>query len=297
VTESEAQKLLFTESISTRKRKQCLYREVIDNASWTGGRMMDGSTKKWMEITCRYYSKWLGQEEILLHDFQGAVYVYSQERNTVQYGYGSQFDLYVLCQKNRAVISYGDRAGDKLDGLKAEMEKVMSAGVVSAEEVGRILERSFGSKASHGIKYVLGQTPSILSGARVLTMEDYGEYDAFWRNCHPGCKDTDWLQEYFAEMVQENRCIGAFADGKLVSCTDAPGMPYMGSQVQEIGINTLPDYRRKGYASSACIKCLDEILSRHKVPQWSTAVSNQASRKLAERIGFVEFAEVITLSL
>ena len=87
-----------------------------------------------------------------------------------------------------------------------------------------------------------------------------------------------------------------FADDRLVSCTDVPGMPYMVGDVQEIGINTLHEYRGRGYASAACIKCIQEILNHHKVPLWSTTIGNTASRKLSEKIGFTEFAEVIYIT-
>ena len=68
--------------------------------------------------TCEYYSKWLGQDGILCHEFSGIQYLYSNQRNLVQYGYGNQFDIYALCCKNRAVISYGDAAADRLDAMK-----------------------------------------------------------------------------------------------------------------------------------------------------------------------------------
>ena len=65
----------------------------------------------------------------------------------------------------------------------------------------------------------------IPSGAKVLTQEDYREYEAFWRKCNPGCRDTEWLREYFDEMAQNHICICVYADDMLVSCTDAPDMP------------------------------------------------------------------------
>ncbi|MDE5891632.1 MAG: GNAT family N-acetyltransferase [Acetatifactor sp.] len=81
-----------------------------------------------------------------------------------------------------------------------------------------------------------------------------------------------------------------------MSCTDAPGMSYMAEDVQEIGIHTLQEYRGRGYALTACSKCIQEILNHHKVPMWSTTIGNTASRKLAEKIGFAEFAEVIYIT-
>ncbi|MDE5891633.1 MAG: hypothetical protein K2H45_01785 [Acetatifactor sp.] len=38
--------------------------------------------KNCREITCEYYSKWLGQDGILCHEFSGIQYLYSEQRNT-----------------------------------------------------------------------------------------------------------------------------------------------------------------------------------------------------------------------
>lgn len=246
--------------------------------------------KSFRETTCEYYSRWLGQDGILCHEFSGIRYLYSDQRNIVQYGYGKRFDIYALCCKDRAVISYGEAAADRLDAMKDA-----TCGLTTAKEIGQILERIFCCKASYGIKYVFETMPVIHSEARVLTEEDYKEYETFFLKCNPGQK-TGWLREYFSDMVRDCMCVGVFADGGLVSCTDAPGMPYMAGEVQEIGINTLHEYRGRGYASAACSKCIQEILDHHKVPMWSTTIGNTASRKLAEKIGFAEFAEEIHIT-
>lgn len=250
------------------------------------------SKNSYREVTEAYYEKWLGQEEILSHDWKGIEYVYSRERNTVQHGYGSQFDIYALCQRDRTVISYGDKIGSSLDALKSMLR---DAG--DAEEVRRGFEKIFQRKPSVNIKYVFETMQDIPSGAKVLTQEDYREYEAFWRKCNPGCRDTEWLREYFDEIAQNHICIGVYADAMLVSCTDAPDMPYMGAQVQEIGINTLKEYRGKGYAAMACGGCIRELICRHKTPLWSTEADNQSSRRLAEKLGFTEFAEVVSMTL
>lgn len=57
------------------------------------------------------------------------------------------------------------------------------------------------------------------------------------------------------------------------------------------------EYRGKGYAVAACAKCIKEIMKNGKVPQWSTDINNVASKRLAERIGFIKLADVITVTL
>ncbi len=248
--------------------------------------------ESYKQITAAYYEKWLGQDGILSHDWKGTEYVYSQQRNIVQYGYSSQFDIYVLCQKERIVISYGDGAESWIDAVKAAVRPGMSAA-----EIANVLEHIFDRKTDWSVKYVFNHMPVTSPEARVLEAEDYSEYEFFWRKCHPGCSDTGWLREYFDEMVQNRMCIGVCADAMLASCTDAPGMPFMEEQAQEIGINTLPEYRKRGYAALACDRCVQELLAQHKAPLWSTAADNAPSRRLAEKAGFVEFADVVAVTL
>ncbi len=247
--------------------------------------------KDCMEITREYYSKWLGQDGILNKDFSGIRYLYSEQRNMVQYGYGNRFDIYALCFKDRAVISYGEAAMDRLDAMKNAI-----GGKMTIKEIGQILEQIFCCRASYGVKYVFEAVAVVHSEARMLTEADYKHYKTFFQKCNPG-QNTEWLREYFYEMVRDHMCVGMYADGELVSCTDAPGVPYMAGDVQEIGINTLQGYRGRGYATAVCSKCIQEILNYHKVPIWSTTIDNTASRKLAEKIGFAEFAEVIYITL
>ena len=64
------------------------------------------------------------------------------------------------------------------------------------------------------------------SGAAALSADDYAAYLGFVKQCSPECKNTGWLREYFDEMAACGLCVGVFGRGKLVSCTDAPEMPY-----------------------------------------------------------------------
>lgn len=39
----------------------------------------------------------------------------------------------------------------------------------------------------------------------------------------------------------------------------------------------------------------EEALNQGKIPLWSTGVHNTASQKLAEKVGFIKLADVLTL--
>ncbi|MBP3543116.1 MAG: GNAT family N-acetyltransferase [Lachnospiraceae bacterium] len=247
--------------------------------------------KDYRKVTLEYYSKWLGQDEILLHDFDGVRYLYSKERNKVPYGYGGAFDIYIFVMGSSVVVSYGDKAKERIDELQNKM-----AGR-SVDEIKLLIKKIYEKKPKHNVKYVLHEILTVDESVKVLTCEDYEKYEEFFRKCNPKCGSLGWLGEYFAEMVQEHICVGVFDNDILVSCTDAPGMAYMPESVQEIGINTLPEYRGRGYAAKVCRKCVLKMIESGKIPQWSTSVDNIASQKLAEKTGFVKLADVVTAEL
>ncbi|MGI6336402.1 MAG: GNAT family N-acetyltransferase [Eubacteriales bacterium] len=234
--------------------------------------------------------------------------MYTPERNRAQYGYAKPFDIYCWTEPGRmgcsarvTTVSYGDRAL-RLSGCAAQMPDRLKArldDMMDAEDIRALLQETYGVPAAHTVKYVYRGTdePSVPhEGLRTLTEEDFSAYRDFWRACHPGGQDG-WLREYFDEMTAVGTCVGVYADGILASCTDTPGMPYMADKVQEIGVKTRPEYRRRGYAALACIRCAANILARGRCPQWSTDAGNHASRKLAACVGFEELADVVSVTL
>ncbi len=76
---------------------------------------------------------------------------------------------------------------------------------------------------------------------------------------------------------------GAYDGGKLVglaACSADCG------DMWQIGIDTLPEYRRKGIASALTSRLAHEILSRNKVPFYCAAWSNIKSVRNAIKSGF-----------
>lgn len=249
--------------------------------------------------TYGYYSQWLGRADILNDDFQGIRYIYSAERNVAQTGYARPFDLYLFCQPDRMVVSYGDKLTDRIDALKAGFETVVEIGDLYSQlqKLPRTLTEIFGVSPGHSVKFVFDRPADLDTKSRLLLKSEYEDYLDFFLANNPGCKDTGWVREYFDEMAEGGFCCGFFEDGKLVSCTDAPDMPYMADIVREIGINTRPGYRGRGYAADACAACIKQMLQRDICPLWSTSADNGASLKLAGKVGFVRMADVLTLTL
>lgn len=242
------------------------------------------------KITEEYYSKWLGREHVMADQVERIHYIQTKERNHCQPGYTKPYDLFGLKQKGRIFISYGNRLKGRMPIIEAELRPDMTS-----DEIGQSLGKILNGSLAMGIKYVFQNTKKANGDAIVLGKDQYPDFRKFFVN---DAEDADqWLTDYYNEMIQSHLCCGVYEDGKLVSCTDAPTIPYMSDLVQEIGINTLEEYRKKGYAADACIACINEIIKNGKCPLWSTAKSNTASQRLAERIGFVPFADYFAVTI
>ena len=108
---------------------------------------------------------------------------------------------------------------------------------------------------------------------RVLYPEDFKDcYTDQWGNAL--CHDRKHLDKF---------AVGAFDDGKLVGlagCSADCEMMY------QIGVDVLPEYRKKGIASSITSRLALEILKIGKVPFYCAAWSNVRSVRNAIKSGF-----------
>ena len=108
---------------------------------------------------------------------------------------------------------------------------------------------------------------------RLLTQEDFaGLYTQQWSNalCEKR-KELDVLG------------VGAYSCGRLI------GLAACSADCEtmwQIGVDVLPDYRRKGVASALTSRLALEILKRGKVPFYCCAWSNLSSAKNAVKSGF-----------
>lgn len=59
----------------------------------------------------------------------------------------------------------------------------------------------------------------------------------------------------------------------------------------DIGVETDPDYRRRGLSGRLTSEMCKEIITMGKKPVWAHAAGNTASGKTAERAGFVKTKE------
>jgi len=112
--------------------------------------------------------------------------------------------------------------------------------------------------------------------ARPLTSEDRPLVEAF----RAGSPD-DYLHQ---EM---HPFIGMVLDGRLLSLAHCARRT---AQVCELGIDTLPEARHRGYALAATVVWTQMILQEGRIPLYSAEASNTASLRLAAAAGYRVFA-------
>lgn len=109
---------------------------------------------------------------------------------------------------------------------------------------------------------------------RILEQPDFENlYLPEWSNAL--CKDRKHLDVAGVGVYDNGRLVG------LAGCSaDAEGM-------WQIGVDVLPEYRRRGIASAITARLALEIIARGKVPFYCSAWSNIRSVKNAIKSGFI----------
>ena len=241
-------------------------------------------------ITNRYYAHFLGIEKI---NFNNEIKSYFNSKLDTKFiGYSYPIDIILFLKENSINISYGNKAKSIIPKLLNSLNCNMDI-----DNIKNILENVFHFKLKHKTKFVYKNKMEIENTAIILTEEHLELFIYFFRENNPNCKDYTWINEYFYKLVDKHYCHGIIVDGILVCATDAPDIPFMNTLVQEIGINTLKEHRRKGYAKIVCNSLIETLISKNICPIWSIGKENVGSNKLSKSVGFEEYCEVMEICI
>jgi hypothetical protein len=120
-----------------------------------------------------------------------------------------------------------------------------------------------------------------LTFARPLTSHDQALVESF---------QSGSVEYYF--HPDRRPLIGVVAAGRLLSLAHSSRRT---SEVCELGVETLPEARHKGYALAATVLWAALIAQEGRVPLYSVLVDNTASLGLATAAGYKAFARTVTI--
>ena len=117
---------------------------------------------------------------------------------------------------------------------------------------------------------------------RPLTADDEDLLDTFW----PG-------EGAALSQAELHPLIGVVVAGRLLSLAHSSRRI---AEACELGIDTLPEARRRGYALAATVAWSAAIVEEGRTPIYSALAENVASLSLAVAAGYREFARAVTLA-
>jgi GNAT superfamily N-acetyltransferase len=100
--------------------------------------------------------------------------------------------------------------------------------------------------------------------------------------------ETNWIGNTWggpAGLAASGRAWGAFVGERLASVA---GTFFAGAEYEEVGVATEPDFRCQGLNTACAAALCRDIRARDRRPSWSTSADNAASRRVAEKLGFVQ---------
>lgn len=179
---------------------------------------------------------------------------------------------------------FGDDA-ELLDRLLQGMQgwDCICAPLACAAGLGELLARRLGARVRYldDIYYELSQpAPHIPSAlVRLLTPADLALLEA----APPPLRSGGFGSH--AALLREGIAAAAVADGQVVAIARTSART---GQRGDIGVNTLEGWRGQGLATAAAALVAQGLQAAGQVPVWSAGGHNQASLRVAEKLGFVE---------
>jgi len=113
---------------------------------------------------------------------------------------------------------------------------------------------------------------------------------------YPAC-DPECLARDLRRNIQDGIAFGVFEGDALVSAAEAPVVAHMQDEVEEVGVDTLPGYRGRGYGKAVVSQATRAILEWGRVPIYRCRRDDEPSLRLATAVGYRRHADKVGFRL
>lgn len=248
-----------------------------------------------MERLDAFYSECLGYP--LAKVKSGRIRVVPSEHRLCQgEGYGVIFPLLLLHSSCRYILSVRP---DLLEIVSAVVRDASDAEALFREDALTIIESWCRDiipdedikrlRWSHSLTHYVDKEhfrPFTVPGCKRLRSEDCNLIEEMSQRSDFGCPE---------ENIQDGIAFGVIIDDKLISRSSAIPTPVATKKfgLVWLGVETLPEYRRRGYAKAVVSGTTDTILSREQTPVYDHATWNKASGNTAKALGYQLYGEIL----
>ncbi len=225
----------------------------------------------------------------------GEIHVVASERRLwKEEGYGVVFAFWMLSSHDRCVVS-----------VRQDLKKSIEEIVRGVSDAKALFTEEYKTRIDEICRSIL---PREITD-RLRPSQSYGFYidkEHFRPFTVPGCcrvtgDDRELIREMTGssnygcpeESLQDGTAFGVIKEDKLVSLASVVPTPEATNKYRLSwpGVETLPDYRRRGYAKSVVSGVTQTLLSRNIIPVYSCSVTNIASANTARSVGYQLYGE------
>jgi len=139
-----------------------------------------------------------------------------------------------------------------------------------------------------------------LSDAVLLDTHHFNQYWAFCSKVYPAMytliTPDDQMVEDYNEMVSQKLHYCVIKGGEIVSMTSSERVAHKPTGIVNLGINTLNEHRRNGYATTTCAAFIVNAINQGLTPTWVCEFDNHISQLLAEKLGFRWLGNMYSIS-
>lgn len=125
------------------------------------------------------------------------------------------------------------------------------------------------------------------AAVQLLRREDAGELARFSRILKAREPHIFHSWAIGGRVTANEKLWGAVVAERIVSVA---GLRQVHKQFYEVGINTIPAHRRQGWGTAVAAAATDAGLQMAPLVQWSAPLNNEASTRIARRLGFLPYA-------